>query len=747
MNTEELSNSNRFQILDEIPAGKFVIDRELTVVFWNSTMERWTGLKRKEMLGTDLKERYPHLKSPRFNVRIQDVFEMGTPALYTPAINQHFIPIQQPRQGLMMQEAQVTRIHQYTDLALVSIQDCNTQYAQLNNLREQIRQRRLIEQSLTERNRILNSVRKFQTQFIQTNHKSSVFQEILNEFIELTGSQLAFLGLVSGASEQFDVRVQAISHTELPPHVLEYLKRAEDSPLSFKNKNSLIAKVVESGQSLTSNDPSKDTRGAGLPSDHPMLSSFMGLPLRLNDETIGIIGLANAQTGYTDDQAATLEPMLTATAQFIKAREGDRERAQMMKQLKEHAEELEKAKLTAENAAKVKAEFLANMSHEIRTPMTAILGYTEILQDPDSDEETSHRAVQTIHRNGEHLLCLINDILDISKIESGHMTMEMIPSNVKDIVDDVVDMLSNRAADKGIQLDAFYKNDVPSQVVTDPTRLHQILLNLAGNAIKFTQEGFVRIQVRMVKEDNSEPCIAFDVTDTGIGIPEDKLGALFDAFTQADNSTTRQFGGTGLGLAISKKLCFGLGGELTVTSKPGFGSTFTAKIAAKAVIDEEEEVCQTVVSNAVTKTESPKQEAGARKILIADDAEDNRKLIEFFLKKEDCTTTFVENGELALQAAVEAHEQAEPYDLILLDMQMPVRDGYSTAEELKRRQIPTYIVALTANAMSSDREKCLNAGCDDYLSKPINRAALIEKVRNFQPVSQTEIPQAELSPV
>ncbi|MEM7165438.1 MAG: PAS domain-containing protein [Planctomycetota bacterium] len=400
--------------------------------------------------------------------------------------------------------------------------------------------------------------------------------------------------------------------------------------------------------------------------------------------------------------------------------------------IKQAGEALVEAREAAEAASHAKSEFLANMSHEIRTPMTAILGYADLLQSEGgfaSDPEQAADAVRTIRGNANHLLAIINDILDMSKIEAGRMTVESLATNPAQIVEEVVSLLRPRAAGKGVDLRIRYDGTIPEHIHSDPTRLRQILLNLTGNAIKFTEVGSVTIAVSCQRDEQQ---LTFRVIDTGIGLTEQQRDAIakFDSFTQADTSTTRKFGGTGLGLKISNAFAQILGGGIHITSEEGRGSTFTVSIGTgdlDGVAMLNPEALPQRTRGEFPKPQ-PKKSSNALvgvRILLAEDGPDNQKLISFLLRRAGAEVTIADNGRIA----AEAIENAAPEDLphiVLMDMQMPELDGYSATRRLRSAGCTLPIVALTAHAMDGDRAKCLDAGCDDFLSKPIDKVKLIE---------------------
>jgi PAS domain S-box-containing protein len=412
-------------------------------------------------------------------------------------------------------------------------------------------------------------------------------------------------------------------------------------------------------------------------------------------------------------------------------------------------EELAAASLEAQTANQAKSEFLANMSHEIRTPMTAILGFADLLRDeigrgsadgPANSRETQHQNseeyVDAIRRNGAYLIEIINDILDLSKIETGRFELERLRCSPIQTINEVRSLMQVRTRGKRLDLNVELLGPVPETIETDPTRLRQILINLVGNAIKFTNTGEVRIVAGVAPRTPGEtPLLQIDVADTGIGIAPEQLGRLFRPFSQADASTTRKYGGTGLGLAVSKRLAQILGGDITVVrSEPGQGSTFrvtvgTGSLEGVPMIDASRPATPVRPQSSPTpQTDLPKVDW---RVLLAEDGPDNQRLIAFVLTKVGATVTIAENGRIAVEKALAAREAGTPFDVILMDIQMPEMDGYEATRTLRRASFDRPIIALTAHAMAGDREKCLAAGCDDYATKPVDRRQIIEKIRQI----------------
>ncbi len=394
----------------------------------------------------------------------------------------------------------------------------------------------------------------------------------------------------------------------------------------------------------------------------------------------------------------------------------------------EREEALRHAQAKAEAASRSKSEFLANMSHEIRTPLTAILGYTDLLHDEAAltgASATQLQSMETIRRAGEHLLTVINDILDISKIEAGKMQIEQVETPLPSVLLDVESLMRARAQTKGVSLENRLLAPIPDRILTDPTRLRQILMNLVGNAAKFTERGRILVESGIETAPDGDVLVVA-VDDTGPGMTEEQATILFQPFSQADNSVTRKHGGTGLGLTICRRLAELMGGSVElVTTAPGRGSRFELRIplhaapGAASVARLEYRAPSTAVAEPM-----PHALAG-RRILLAEDGEDNQRLISVLLKAAGAEVTIVANGRQALDAIEWAEAGGAAFELLLTDMQMPEVDGYTLASVLRANGSVIPIIALTAHAMAEDRQKCLDAGCDDYVSKPIDRRALI----------------------
>ncbi len=400
-------------------------------------------------------------------------------------------------------------------------------------------------------------------------------------------------------------------------------------------------------------------------------------------------------------------------------------RSHLEEKVRERTDQLERAN-------RAKDEFLANMSHEIRTPMTAILGYAELCIARDTPEADRQRYAQIIHANGEHLLVVINDILDIAKIEAGRMSVEPTRCSPFDVVTEVIRLMEIPAREKGLDLVVRNEGPVPEEIRTDPTRLRQILINLVGNAIKFTEDGSVVLSFRVLQVAGVEK-IAFEVRDTGVGMTSEQIGRVFRPFIQADSSTTRKYGGTGLGLAISRTLARLLGGDIECQSEPGRGSLFRLVIDPGPLSGARrlDRLPVREIDDSLISAPLPRAPASRGRALLVEDVAVNRRLIAIILERAGVAVDTAENGRVALERTRESIARGRPYDVVFMDIQMPEMDGYEATRRLREEGYERPIVALTSHSMVDERERCLEAGCDEYMTKPIEKATLARILDRF----------------
>ena len=408
---------------------------------------------------------------------------------------------------------------------------------------------------------------------------------------------------------------------------------------------------------------------------------------------------------------------------------------------KQAEEDLKRAKLAAEAANEAKSRFLANMSHEIRTPMTAIMGFVDLMRSFDAPKAKYRQYLDTIHENADHLLTLINDILDLTQIDARKLKLETKACSPIETVKYVSRLLKSWADEKQLSLDIDYAFPLPETIRTDPVRLRQILVNLVGNAIKFTDTGVVKITVACVEQKNEGTRMQFKVADTGIGISEEGRIRLFCPFTQVDESMDRRYAGTGLGLTISQKLAHLLGGRIELESQLGKGSAFTLTIDPGPL--EDVTMLDSLAANAAAEKpdrdlQPPREFYGS--VLLAEDEEGLQYLLHRYLEAAGLSVGTAADGEATYQMAMESKAKGKPYDLILMDIRMPKMDGYEVTRRLRANGWQAPIIAQTAHTLTGDRDKCLEVGCDDYITKPSSPEELFDLIGSYlpQPVGTAE---------
>ncbi|MEX0771178.1 MAG: response regulator [Balneolaceae bacterium] len=450
------------------------------------------------------------------------------------------------------------------------------------------------------------------------------------------------------------------------------------------------------------------------------------------------------------DPTALKQTALTLTTKWKLQQESLQYTEKLETEVKERTRDLQELlnkykgmKEEAERAAEAKGTFLANMSHEIRTPMNGILAMNELLLETELTEEQEEYC-DLAQQSAQALLRIINDILDFSKIEAGKMDLEEIPFNLKDLVSGVSKMASASARDKDLNVRFDIDDAIPDQVIGDPTRIQQILLNYGNNAVKFTDKGSIEFNIELLDEDKNNLHLKFSVTDTGTGISEEKLATLFTPFSQADSSTTRKYGGTGLGLAICRQLADLMNGEVGADSEEGKGSTFwfdvtlSKKLKNKSSGNTKEKspVSETVQKQTRSDTDHAHETQHSDppvKILVAEDTKINRIVLDRLLHKENFELNFVNNGKEAVEAV-----KNNQFEIVLMDLQMPVMDGIEAAKAIRKMEMQKKnknrlpIIALTGSAVNQETTACFDAGMDDYLTKPIPKKKLLETLNKWK---------------
>lgn len=407
-------------------------------------------------------------------------------------------------------------------------------------------------------------------------------------------------------------------------------------------------------------------------------------------------------------------------------------------------QELNRAKLDAEVANESKSTFLANMSHEIRTPLGAILGFAEFLRHPGQSPEEINDCVETIARNGDHLLNIVNDILDLSKVESGKFELEVQRTSLSDLMNETYLLLRKKAAEKQLTFSMQVVGDLPRFIRTDPTRLKQVLINIIGNAIKFTEYGYVEVSVSLQTQlAGASPLLQIKVKDSGCGLSVENANRLFEPFMQADTTTSRKFGGTGLGLALSRRLARAMSGDLKLQdSVPGQGATFIIWVSTGDVSGEERIISFREAPQRSSHDHIAIADSGALaglSILVVEDTIDNQRLISRILQTAGATVALAANG---LEGVTQG--LAEPFDAILMDIQMPELDGYEATRRLRSGGFSKPIIALTAHAMLEERRRCLDAGCNDNMTKPIDQRRLVEMLARYVERSGSQVEQFDV---
>jgi signal transduction histidine kinase/CheY-like chemotaxis protein/predicted hydrocarbon binding protein len=575
-------------------------------------------------------------------------------------------------------------------------------------LQQEINYRKRAEERIIRQSVVLEAINRVFLETLRSESEEEVARTCLSVAEELTQSKFGFIGEIN-QSGRFDT----IAMSDPGWHACRMPK--SDAVVMVKDMEirGIWGRVLKDEQSRIVNDPASSLDQAGFPEGHPSLTSFLGVPLKRAGRTIGMIGLANKESGYDSTDQQNVETLSVAFVEVL-----NRKRAE---------ENLRKAKEEAEEANRLKSEFLANMSHEIRTPMNAIIGMTCVTLDTELTKEQQDY-LNIVKESAYSLLGLLDDILDLSKIEAGRVELETIDFDLRATMEGVVDTLAHRASTKGLELSCMIHSEVPTFLRGDPGRLRQILMNLGGNAVKFTEKGEVMIRVEAKEETEDRIKLLFSVTDTGIGIPKDKQEKIFESFTQVDGSATRKYGGTGLGLSISKRLVEFLGGQIGLESQPGQGSRFWFIVAFEKQKEPKE-----------ISPMFPPDIRGLR-ILVADDNQTNRTVLVKMLESFGCYVEAVESGTKVLEVLKTAVGKEKLFDLVLLDMNMLEMDGEETLLAIKNDPEikDVAVIILTSIGERGDVARLETLGCAGYLIKPVKQSQLFDSIVTIMSQKKSE---------
>ncbi|GLI35646.1 histidine kinase [Desulforhabdus amnigena] len=732
-----------FAALDAI----IMIDSEGNITFWNPAAAEMFGYPTDEVIGRNLHQLLVPKQNREMHARRFAQFQHSSEG---PLINRVTEQTALHRDG--------TEFPVELSLSAVPI---NGQWNAVGIVRNITERKRAEGQSRTNEARLQSLLNIFQ-------HKSRDIQELLDyalhEAIILTASKIGYIYWYDEERKLFILNTWS-------KDVMRECTIAEPQTVYTLDKTGLWGEAVRQRKPIIVNDfKATNPLKKGLPPGHVELLRYLTIPVFSEDNIIAVVGVANKESDYDEADVQQLSLLMDSVWSIAERKRVEDVLWETNRQLQEAAARAEEMAVQAETANAAKSEFLANMSHEIRTPMNSIIGMTGLLLDSGLNRE-QRKYAEIVRTSSEALLRILNDILDFSKIEARKLEMETLNFDLRTTLADTAEMLAGRAHEKGLELTCMVEPDVPSRLRGDPGRLRQVIINLVGNGLKFTQRGEVSIRASLESEDEHSVTVRFSVSDTGIGIPEDRLDILFSPFTQVDGSTTRKYGGTGLGLAISKQLAELMGGSIGVTSTEGKGSTFwftsvfEKQPEGDAVARERCVGLQETHPLAVDDNESNRLPAATlprswgcrfdespsgsivtrqidvesvkhhKRILLAEDNITNQQVALSILKKLGYRADAVANGREALHAL-----RTIPYDLVLMDGQMPEMDGYEATRRIREKDSGVFdpmipIIAMTAHAMKGDREKCLEAGMSDYLAKPVHPEELAELLEKWLPAA------------
>lgn len=665
--------SHQFALLDHMPIGAFVLRQDFVVLFWNRVLEDWTGFSRIELVGMPIGFHFPHLNAPKYAIRIQDVLKNGTPFIFSSYIHKYVIPVMLPDNQMQTQFTMVTRVPAPNGsefYALFSIQDVTEltrRITDYRNMRDQA-QREVLERQ-------------------QAEQRLKESEDRLRRVVEHMPVMMV----------AFDAQRKIIAWNRECERVTGYS----------------AAEIIGNTQALKWLYPDATLRKQVIKSLIQSQQPVYDLELELTskDGAPKIVAWSNTSGLFPIPGWSLWATGVDMT---------ERKRAEQA---------IEKAKQAAEAANQAKSAFLANMSHELRTPLNAILGFSQLITRSQHLEDDHREYLKIIHRSGEHLLTLINQVLDLSKIEAGRMALHETPVNLSRLLADVTDLFRLRAEEKGLTLVFDGDPHVPQYVVADEVKLRQVLINLLSNAIKFTKQGSVILRVTSLSDtsETQAATLRFEVADTGPGIAAHEISQIFEAFVQT--KTGRETGeGTGLGLPISQKFVQLMGGDLHVHSAVGHGATFTFELRLTIVTPEPLQTVEPARQVIGLEPDQP-----TYRILIADDNQESRQLLVELLKPLGFELREAVNGRVVL----DVWRAWRPH-LILMDIRMPEIDGYEATDRIRKAEqhltlntasqmpVHTVIIAVTASSFEEERTMILSAGCDEFLRKPFQEAEVFD---------------------
>ncbi len=711
--------------IDAIASGICVLDAELVVQVWNATLTEWTGITREDAVGLNLGERFPHLISPRYKNRLDEVMESGNPTVFSAGLHKSFIPVSlsDDPADIMVQRAHVRRFDISSRYLVVTIEDVSVQVHQTKELRIERTRLKSVLETLQQRERDLaDSEAKFRGLYESTGDAMMLINE--KGIFDCNPATLELFGYKS-KDKILGKRPGELS-PDTQPNGVDSLVLADER---------FVVAFEEGGERFEWLHQCAD--GTLFPAE-VLLNTFVMSGKTMLQAVVRDITERKIAEHRIQEYAAVLEGNNLALEEFNEA---------------------------AEAASRAKSQFLANMSHELRTPLNSMLILAKSLAGNPVGNLTTDQvtAANVIHSGGQELLMLINDILDLAKVESGRLEAFIEHVHVRAISDRLCSQFLPMSEQRGLLLKTELADDLPDVISTDIQKVEQILRNLLSNAMKFTETGSILLKVSRPDSDTNFPkseltpdtAIAFSVIDTGIGIPDDKQYSIFESFQQVDGSTSRKYGGTGLGLTISREFATLLGGEIQLHSRVGEGSTFTLYLPPDLkcssledepiVVDIKTPREETVEINSTSKPEqtspAPKESEPhathqiipdaadrlhGKKVLLVDDDMRNLFAMSSVLESSGMRVVLAENGSLALDAL----EREKDVDVVLMDIMMPVMNGFEAIARIRTNELTSQIpvIALTAKAMPEDRLKCIEAGADDYLPKPVDIDLLLSLI-------------------